>query len=405
MITRILNAIRGRRVIDESTLMSEGERKSGLRELDDPTFHHRLALVVDKIHEANLPANRIPDAIDQISDTIAERLRMARDRRENPEIAAQKIERPLIVTGFARSGTTLTHTLLAEDPNGRAPLTWEQHYPSPPPALAPKNNERIERATREGDESRKRQPGTLQAHPYSDAGGLSLAECEGFFSLDLRNTFPPHFWRIPALRIVGLDGNPVPPRPQCTDYIANYGWHRKYLQHLQWGGPPARWVLKGTEHQYHLAELTAVYPDAMIVWTHRDLLSVLPSLFELLSRINEGIVGKVNRPALGRQVLNGIHSQLMNALESPLLDDDSVLHIHYADTMTDPVATMRSIYDHFDLPYSDEYEQKVRAWPDANPPGRYGKFEYSLDDFELDADEISHMFAPYHERFEIPSDR
>ena len=347
----------------------------------------------------------MPDAIDQISDLIAERLRLARDRREHPEIAEQRIERPLIVTGFARSGTTMTHSLVAEAPHSRAPRNWESHYPSPPPALAPEHNDRVERATREGDENRRRIPGLLQAHPYSDAGGLSLTECESFFPLDLRNTFPNWFWKILAFRIVGLDGEPVPPRPQSTDYIANYGWHRKFLQHLQWGAPPARWVLKGTEHQYHLAELKATYPDAMIVWTHRDLLSVLPSLFELLALINEGIVGKVNRPALAAQVLAGIRAQLTSALESPLLDDDSVLHVRYRETMADPVAAVRAIHEHFDLPYSDEFERRVRAWPEANPAGCCGKFEYSLDDFELDAAELARMFADYHERFGVPSDR
>ena len=391
--------------IDAAILMAEAERKTGLSELDDPTFQDRLELLVDKLLEAKVPEDRYPDAIDQISNLIGVRLQMAQDRRAHPEIARQQIERPLIVTGFARSGTTMTHTLIAEDPDNRGPLNWESHFPSPPPALAPSDDDRVDRATRQGQESRKRQPGTLQAHPYSDAGGLALTECESFFATDLRNTFPPFFWKIPAFRLVDRDGEPIAPRPQSSDYIANYGWHKQFLQHLQWGAPQQRWALKGTEHQYHLAELKATYPDAMIVWTHRDLLSVLPSLFELLARINEGIVGKVNRPAMGAQLLAGIHTQLMNALESPLLDDDSVLHIRYAETMADPIAAVRSIYQHFDLPYSDEFERRVRAWPDANPPGRYGKFEYSLDDFELDPDELSRMFAPYHDRFEIPSDR
>ena len=95
----------------------------------------------------------------------------------------------------------------------------------------------------------------------------------------------------------------------------------------------------------------------------------------------------------------------MGALENPLVDDDSVLHLPYRETMADPVAAVRGIYEHFDLPFSDEFERRIRAWPEANPAGRYGKFEYSLDDFELEADELSRMFAPYHERFGVPSDR
>jgi hypothetical protein len=391
--------------ISPALLMAEAERKAGFSGIDDPDFPRRLELVVDKLFEAKVPEDRYPDAIDQISDVIAERLRMERDRQEHPEIAAQQIERPLIVSGFARSGTTMLHALLAEDPSSRAPLNWEGHYPSPPPALAPEHDDRVERATSEGQESRKRQPGTLQAHPYSDAGGLALTECESFFATDLRNTFPPFFWKIPAFRLVGPDGEPIPPRPQCTDYIANYGWHKKFLQHLQWGGPDKRWVLKGTEHHYHLSELKATYPDAMIVWPHRDLLSVLPSLLELLARINEGIVGKVNRPAMGASVLNGIRTQLTAALENPLIDDPSVFHLPYTRTMADPVAAIRSVYEHFDLPWTDEHGRRILAWPDANPAGRYGKFEYSLEDFDLDADELYERFRDYYERFGIERER
>ena len=46
----------------------------------------------------------------------------------------------------------------------------------------------------------------------------------------------------------------------------------------------------------------------------------------------------------------------------------------------------------------------MRAWQESNAHDRHGKFRYSLDDFDIDADDLSRRFAPYRERFGIPAE-
>ena len=250
--------------------------------------------------------------------------------------------------------------------------------------------------TREGAKYRAGIPGLLEAHPYSDEGGLALTECESWQSLDLRNTFPNSFYRVPAM---------LTTRVLSTDFRAYYAFHRRFLQQLQFGAPPRRWALKGTQHHYHLEEVLGTYPDGIVLWIHRDPARVVPSMLELVSLIQEGITGRpVRRPAMARFILRAMEADLGRAIESPASDSERVCHVLYRDLRADPIAPIREIYDRFDLPFTDEFATRMRAWQESNAHDRHGKFRYSLDDFDIDADDLSRRFAPYRERFGIPAE-
>jgi hypothetical protein len=123
----------------------------------------------------------------QIQHLLVSRLRIAADRKAYPEIAAAKIERPIFVSGFARSGTTLLHALLAEDPDSLAPSAWHSRMPSPPPGLMPACSGRI---------------------AYADKSAYQLIEDEELLTLDFRNAYPSlrsavtAATRIPTNRLV-----------------------------------------------------------------------------------------------------------------------------------------------------------------------------------------------------------
>ena len=51
---------------------------------------------------------------------------------------------------------------------------------------------------------------------------------------------------------------------------ATYRWHSHFLQHMQSGYAGQRWVLKTPSHLAYLETLLNQYPDASIVWTHRQ---------------------------------------------------------------------------------------------------------------------------------------
>lgn len=382
--------------LDAASLVAAAEEKTGgLTDFGDPTFVDRLEILSQMLEEARLsPAGRV-SAQDQVTDLLANRLRFANDRKRYPGIEEERIERPLIITGLARSGTTFLHSLLAEDPGSRAPRSWEVRHPSPPPGLAKPDDPRIAETNEENERYLAQIPGLLQAHPYSDKGAHALSECEGWMALDLRNTFPNSFYRVPAM---------LTSRPLSTDFYATYAFHRAFLQHLQFGAPPRRWALKGTQHHYHLEELRATYPDAIVLWIHRDPARVLPSMLELVALIQQGITGRVNRPRLASYIVAAIEADLARVLDSPMLDDPGVVHVRYHDLRADPVATVRDVYQRSDLSFMSEFEERIRTWPERNPVDRHGAFEYSPEAFELAAEDLGRRFAPYRERFGIPSE-
>ncbi len=377
-----------------SLLAAASERTGGLTDLGSESIHDRLEILIEMLEGARLTPEGRRAAHEAVTSVLATRLRLQEDRRLNPGIEEERIERPLIVTGIARSGTTFFYSLIAQDPNSRAPRHWEVQHPSPPPGLAAPDDPRIAETTRDGQRYHQRVPEQLRAHPYSDEGGLAMTECEGFLALDLRNTSPNAFRDVP---------NMLTKRPLSTDYLGNYGFHRAFLQQLQYGAPRRRWALKGTQHHYHLAELFETYPDATVLWVHRDPARVLPSMLELVSLIQEGRTGKpVDRPKLARYILAGVDEDLDRAIEDPLADDERVYHVLYRDLQEDPVAGIRAIYERYDLPFGEEFESRMRAWPENNPVDRHGKFEYSAADFDLSADGLRTRYAAYRERFAIP---
>lgn len=381
--------------LDSATLLAAAsEQTGGLTDLGSESIHDRLEILLEMIEGARLTPDGRRIARETVIKVLVKRLSFQQDRHLNPGIDQERIESPLIVTGIARSGTTFFYSLIAQDPGSRSPRHWEISHPSPPPGLATPNDPRILESNRDRFRYHYENPEQLRAHPYSDEGGLSMTECEGFLALDLRNVSHGQFQPIP---------NMLTKRPLSTDYLGNYGFHRAFLQQLQYGAPRRRWALKGTQHHYHLSEVFETYPDAMVLWVHRDPARVLPSMLELVSLIQETRTKKVvDRPKLARYVLAGIDQDLNRAIEDPLANDERVFHVRYHDLREDPVAGIRAIYKRYDLPFSEEFERLMREWTENNTVDRYGKFEYSAADFDLSADSLHTRYAAYRERFDIP---
>src|SRR5688572_2944838 len=170
------------------SLVALAERDSGGYDLTDAALLARFKQLIDWINA------RGPYSIDQLDGMrhqlqllLANRLRIALDRRRIPAIAEEKIERPIFVVGFPRSGTTLLHSLLAEDPTVHAPRAWHSRAPSPPPGETAACDGRLEFATRSIQQLIDFVPGLLPLHPYWDKGAQALIEDDELFTLDFRN--------------------------------------------------------------------------------------------------------------------------------------------------------------------------------------------------------------------------
>lgn len=376
-------------------LMTQAQAETGLHDFGGGEFRGSLEAFAEFVgsHPLITDDDRRA-AFGQMVRVLGWRLRLAADRMRYAGIASERIEAPLIVIGFPRSGTTLLHALLAAAPGNRAPLYWEIARPSPPPSLAAPGDPRIGEGTRDIERWLADYRGFIAQHPYFDAGGLTPMECESLLVYDLRNAYPTIFTKVPY----GL------PWAEAGDDATYYDSHRRFLQHLQFGGTRRRWVLKGVEHQFRLSALLAAYPDAMLVWPHRDPVAVFGSYVAVYHMVLtcSGAEDVGDRRAFAERLLDQFRARVDRALADPAAASPAVCHVAYTDLVADPVAAVRGVYQHFGLGLNG-VEPAVRAWLDdpGNRADRFGKWTYDLADYKVSPEEVAERFHGYAERFGV----
>lgn len=375
-------------LLDTDALIAEARESTGLTDFGDDTLPARVGLVVDRLNGTELDETGCRAAAHTIGGLLTSRLHFAADDARLP-LAVERITAPLFATGEPRSGTTLLHALLAEDAESHALRFWEVMYPSPPPGPAVVDDPRRVRADADWREIGDRIPPWIVSHPYNDLLGDGLPECERTWAFDFRATNPSAWWRVP-LTIQNF--------PQ--DHHAQHALHRKMLQHIQYTSPPKRWVLKGF-HGRRLRALFDTYPDARIVWVHRDPVQVLASQIVAFGQINESLAGTLDWTQYANTTIEGSRANFHAYLTDPLVDDPRIHHVRYRDFVADPVATIGGFYDFAGLPLPADTEKAMRDYLVTNRSDRYGKFTYSTDVLPVPVQKLHDEFASYRERFGI----
>jgi hypothetical protein len=374
-------------------LLARAESKTGLRDYGDPSLPERFGLAVDHLNGIDMDADGRRRAAEVCRWLLTSRLEFVEDRNRYP-IADEEIDRPMFVTGEPRSGTTLMHALMSVDPDARALRFWEVMYPSPPPGVTGDDDPRRARADADWREINAKLPKWLHSHPYNDMLGDGLPEDERTWAFDFRVMTPTAWWRVPMQTLVA--GLP-------TDATAQYRVHRAMLQQFQYNRPRKYWVLKGF-HGFRLKEFFAAYPDANLVWLHRDPVQVAASRTMMMADILEGIVGPVDLHAAAKMHLELTRASIANTMTNPLVDDARVLHVRYTDFIADPVGTVRKYYEFCRRQLTGEAESAMRHYLANNRGDRYGKFRYSttlLTDIGEDLNALHDEFRPFRERFGV----
>jgi hypothetical protein len=329
-----------------------------------------------------------------LTDFLTSRLQIIADRKRHPEIARTEIRKPLIIIGPPRSGSTLLHTLLSLDPDNLAPPHWVCLEPSPPPGRGEPAQARIDRAEARMKAFFDLIPDVYVTHPYMiEEGANALAECgTDIMSMALTCQAIWAYYPVPGYRQHLLEG----------DHSGAVAFHHDVLQHLQWGGAPSRWVLKGSDHLTWLSALHARYPDAGLIWTHRDLAQLLGSQASIVG-ILRGLGGPVSDEERRRVALEAIeHQQKLFAKgmrDRDTIGEDCFFDVSYHDVMANPVKVVERIYERFGLTLGATAAQNIRDWVARNPQTKHGVHRHSPNDFGLEAAAIDRQFAAYRERF------
>lgn len=375
-------------ILDADALLNTAETDSGLSDWGERGFRERFAGVVEAIRGADMDGEGQRIAASNIHWLLTDRLRFFDDHLKYG-LEGEVIDRPLVVTGEPRSGTTLLHALLSVDPNARALRFWELMHPSPPPGLAARDDSRRAQADSEWREINARLPKWLHCHPYNDMMGDGLPEDERTWAFDFRVLTPTAWWRVPMGMVVA--SLPSDPRAQ-------YRIHKMMLQAIQHGRPHRYWVLKGF-HATRFPAFFDCYPDARVLYIHRDPVQSIASRIQMAADLTEGLAGSVDmaeqsrlHTALGRA---GFHA----VLENPMIGDPRIHHVRYQDFMADRVGTIRKFYQFAGRDWTPEAETAMRGYLANNRGDRHGKFVYSTDLIDGDVDALHEEFAGYRERF------
>lgn len=373
--------------LDVEGLISAAQARTGLEDLGPSSFRTGLEVLVESLEaDAQLtPIGRIA-ARQRLIDLLAVRLQLIAYRSTHPEVAAQDIRQPVFVLGLPRTGTTVLYGMLAADPALRAPLSWEVARPVPPPTH-PTDDPRVRLADRDFDRFRRLVPHVDTIHPL---GAMLPQECLALMAPEFRSyefptTFPvPGYWEW--LRDADL-------RPA-------YEFERWFLQHLQSGRAGRHWLLKTPAHLMWLDTLLEVFPDALLVHTHRDPATVIASVSSLMWTLRSAVSDTVDPAEVGREQLEVWRWALGRAVEvRDRLPEGRVIDVHYRDTVEDPVGTVRRIYEHWGWEFTPEVAAGVRRYLEQNP--KRGVHRYRLEDFGLSRAETSAAFADYRARFGI----
>jgi hypothetical protein len=379
--------------LDEPSLIEAAHRLSGLRDFGGEEFREPLRILLRGYEaEARLTLlGRIAARRDTVS-LLANRLRLVDDRARHPGIAEERIERPLFIVGLPRTGSTLLHHLLAQDPRSRVAQAWEVMMPSPPPERARyETDPRIREAERQLRWLDRLAPDFKAIHPLGAQLALECIAIMGYTFLSPRFHTTYH---VPTYQ-EWLERQDLRPA---------YAFHRKVLQHLQWRAPAERWVLKAPSHLWGLEALFATYPDALVVQTHRDPLTALASVASLTAVLQAAFTDDVNLAEIGLEVTRRWATGLERAMQvrrAGTVPAERFLDVNYRELVADPLGLIRRLYTHFDLPFSDEAARRMRRHLANYPKDKHGAHAYSLAALGLDHGELAHRFKGYCEHFGI----
>lgn len=401
LAVRAINAIGARfgggPSLDPTKLMQAAEKKTGLDDwsggradgwdfLDGLTrLCHELD-TTSSLHTIGRVAART-----RLLRILEARLRLHEHRRANPQVADEVIDRPVFVLGLPRTGTTVLYGLLAADPIMRSPVSWEVSHAFPPPTgPGTPDDKRVKATEREFQQFFQLAPEVPAIHPL---GAMLPQECLALHSLEFRSYEFPSAFEVPAYTewLMG------------ADVTTAYATEKRFLQHLQSGyGAGQHWILKTPAHLFWLDTLLEVFPDAKVVHTHRDPSRVLASVSSLMFHMRAAMSDDVDPHVVGRRELDLWTEGLQQTLKiRDQLPADRVVDVQFADTVANPVDTVRHVYDAFDLGFTDETERRVRRYLDDNPRTKHGSHRYTLEEFGIHPDEARERFADYCDRFGI----
>ena len=383
--------------LTEEALLADAASQTGLDDFGDARFRTNLRVLLAALREeAGLsPAGRFA-SYSQVLQLLKNRLLIEDLVKRHPEIHEVRIERPIIIAGLPRTGTTHLHNLLSCDPALRSLPYWESLEPVLDARERPAAGEpdprivRTQAAVQFVDAALpyfKRMHEMTVDHKHEEIQLLAID-----FSTMLFETMAP----MPSWR----------DHYKATDQTPSYEYMKKVLKVLQWQRGGTRWVLKSPQHLEQMPTLMRVFPDATVIVTHRDPIAVTQSVATMVAYSSRLALARVDPKRIGRYWAARLEDKLRACVrDREVLPAERSLDVRFDDFMADDMGTVERIDALAGQPLTAAARAAMRAFVVENPRGKYGGVRYDLEQLGVDRDERRRALAFYVERFGLRWER
>jgi hypothetical protein len=387
-------------VLTPEAILAAARARTGLDDFGAADFRERLELLCSEWGgDAALTAMHRLVLFGYLLRYASNRLLIQDTLRRHPEIARQRIDRPVIVTGLPRSGTTHLVNLLAADARFHSLPLWESYEPVPLPGEpmgADGRDPRYARCAAAWEGMRTVTPLLAAMHPMEPDHIHEELELMGpdFASYNFEWLSMSPRWRDHYLG---------------TDQTPHYEYLKRVLQLLQWrrGASGKRWVLKCPQHLEQLPVLLKVFPDAIVVFTHRDPVAVIQSTITM-----QAYTQRMQRPKVELDWLRDYWvARIEHLLRACVRDRALIAAARAVDCpfhvfMRDPWRILEEVYERAQLPLDAATRSALTAYLAAHPRGKAGQVRYDLKgDFGIEPGALHARFEFYFERFGVRAEQ
>jgi hypothetical protein len=374
--------------LDASALIDDARSSTGITDfgdLGDGDWEGRLRALLGAVEASDLHVVGQMLTREELARSLRTRLLMAERWGREPAIADEQIVAPIVVTGPARSGTTILFELLGLDPGVRTPVATEVLHPVVPRGVTPQQVTAMTETEQELWADIQPEFDTMH-----ELRSHLPVECITFCS----PSFAGNHW---SMLLAELDG-------WLPDLQAELAFHRAVLQTVQFGRPPRTWMLKTPGYLLMLDDLFAAYPDARIILTHRDPAKTMPSTVSIVAMVHWMRTETVDvdgiSALMGAVFTDGLAAVTRRRQDGSL--PQAFGDARFADLMADPVSAIEGAYAGIGRELTDEHRTAITEYLANKPRGKHGVHHYTAADWGFDVDGLRRDLAGYLEQFQVP---
>ncbi|MDB5686764.1 MAG: hypothetical protein JWR77_1353 [Rhizorhabdus sp.] len=377
--------------LDPEIVLAKAREATGLSDFGADDFRERLDIWMQAADEdAELSQVGRAGIFGEAQRYAIARLYVEDLVRREPAILDVEIEKPLIIAGLPRSGTTYLLALLAADPRARSLPHWEAVRPVRAPYLRDGNDTRHDLCAAEWAQTDTLLPFVKSIHEFAPDHISEDIELQG---VDFGGYYIEWLAMVPRWR----------DWQHGHDQSGVYRYMRKMMQVLSWQSGSTRWVTKCPQHMEQLQAVTSPFPGACTVINHRDPVASIQSAITGIAYSARITRTRVDMKAIADYWVDR-YERLLRACvrERELLDPARSHDVYFHELMADPLGRIEQIYAKADLPFDTVATDAFQAAIEANKRGKHGQLVYDLrGDFGLEPEAIRERFGFYFDRFPV----